>query len=67
MKFGFSVPLKNRIYQNEPIPPDHENWLQCHECGLIVSVYQLEKESSIEDVLETSDNPFDVAKNSFRS
>ena len=63
LKFGFSVPLKNRIYpNNEPIPADHENWLQCYECGTIVPVYEIEKEASIKDVVETSDNPFDSGK-----
>jgi hypothetical protein len=61
LKFGFFVPLKNRIYpEGEQIPIDHENWKQCHECGSIVPVYELEKESSIKDVVETVDNPFDV-------
>ena len=61
--FGFLVPLKNRIYpNNEPIPVDHDQWLQCDECGLIVPVYELEKESSIKDVVETTDNPFDFGK-----
>ncbi len=60
MKYGFLVPLKNRIYpNNEPIPVDHDHWKQCHECGLIVPVYEIEKESSIKDVVETIDNPFD--------
>ena len=44
----------------QPIPVDHENWKQCHEWGLIVPVYELEKESSIKDVVETTDNPFDI-------
>ena len=44
----------------QPVPVDHENWKQCHECGLIVPVYELEKESSIKDVVETTDNPFDI-------
>ena len=66
LEYGFQVRLKNRIYpNNEPVPVDHENYLQCHECGLIVPVYELEKEASIKDVIETSDNPFDVAKNEF--
>lgn len=66
LKYGFSVPLKNRIYpEGQPIPPDNDQFLQCHECGLIVPVYELEKEASIKDVIETSDNPFDVAKNEF--
>ncbi|MDW0187762.1 MAG: hypothetical protein QOK63_09815 [Nitrososphaeraceae archaeon] len=61
LKFGFSVPLKNRMYpNNEPMPVDHENWLQCHECGEIVPIYEIEKESSIRDVVETVDNPFDI-------
>jgi hypothetical protein len=61
LKFGFFVPLKNRIYpEGEQIPIDHENWKQCHECGSIVPVYEIEKESSIKDVVETVDNPFDV-------
>lgn len=61
LEFGFKVQLKNRIYpEEEPIPIDHENWKQCHECGLIVPFYELEKEASIKDVVETVDNPFDV-------
>jgi hypothetical protein len=57
------VQLKNRLYpDNQPIPVDHENYLQCHECGLIVPVYEIEKEPSIKDVVETTDNPFDSGK-----
>jgi hypothetical protein len=60
------VRLRNRIYpDNEPIPLDHDNWLQCYECGTKVPVYEIEKEASIKDVIETVDNPFDIAKNSF--
>jgi hypothetical protein len=62
LEYGFKVPLKNRIYQNEPISSDHEQWRQCHECGLIVPVYELQKESEIKDVVETVDNPFDIGK-----
>jgi hypothetical protein len=66
LSFGFTVPLKNRIYpNNEPIPPDSDQFLQCHECGLIVPIYELEKEASIKNLVETVDNPFDSAKNSF--
>jgi hypothetical protein len=63
LKFGFRVRLRNRIYpDNEPIPIDHENWLQCHECGLVDLAYELEKEATIKDVVETVDNPFDIGK-----
>ena len=62
LKFGFQVRLKNRIYpDNEPIPVDHDQWFQCHECGAIVPVYEIEKEATIKDVIETIDNPFDMA------
>lgn len=33
--------------------------------GLIVPIYELQKESEIKDVIETTENPFDVAKNQF--
>ena len=32
------------------------------EYGSVVPVYEIEKESSIKDVVETSDNPFDTGK-----
>ena len=54
------VQLNNRIYQNETIPIDHDQWRQCHECGTIVPIYEIEKEATIKDVVETSDNPFDI-------
>lgn len=54
--------MKNRIYLNEPISPDHESWKMCYNCGTIVPVYELEKEASIKDVVETIDNPFDQGK-----
>jgi hypothetical protein len=66
LSFGFTVPLKNRVYpNNEPIPHDSDQFLQCHECGLIVTIYDLEKEASIKNLVETVDNPFDSVKNEF--
>jgi hypothetical protein len=60
LKFGIESVLKNRIYPDNQIPVDHENWLQCYNCGLIVPIYELQKESQIKDVVETIDNPFDI-------
>jgi len=34
----------------------------CGACGSIYAVYELEKESQITDVVETTDNPFDTGK-----
>jgi hypothetical protein len=53
--------LKERIYlPDQPVPSDNDLWKQCHECGTIVPVYEIEKDSSIKDVIETTDNPFDI-------
>lgn len=52
--------LKERIYpKDQTIPRDHELWKQCHECGQIVPIYEVKKESSLKDFVETSTNPFD--------
>jgi hypothetical protein len=56
---------KKQAFKVEAIPVDHDLFRQCHECGLIVPVYELEKEASIKDVVETVENPFDIAKNEF--
>ena len=63
IQFGFKVPLKNRIYpDNEHIPVDHDQWRQCHNCGSVVPVYEIEKEATIKDVIETTDNPFGIGR-----
>ena len=55
--------LRERIYSpGQPIPSDHEYWKQCHNCGQIVPIYELKKESRLKDFVETSSNPFDQGK-----
>jgi len=41
---------------------DMENWKQCHDCGTIYPKYEAKMESEIENVVETSTNPFDEGK-----
>jgi len=66
LQYGLQIPLKNRIYpKGEPIPPDNDQWLQCHNCGLIVPIYEKKNEPVIQDFTETYDSPFDVAKDVF--
>ena len=63
LDYGFKEKLRPRIYPaNEPVPSDADNWKMCHECGSIYPVFELEKESQIKDVVETTDNPFDSGK-----
>jgi hypothetical protein len=53
--------LKNRIYpKDQPFPPDHKNWLQCHNCGEIFPIYEMRNEPVIKDFTEVIYNPFDV-------
>lgn len=40
----------------------HDQFRQCHECGSIVPVYELKKEATIKDVVETLESPFDQSK-----
>jgi hypothetical protein len=66
LEYNLQVPLKNRIYpKGEPIPPDNDQFLQGHNCGLIVPIYEKKNEPVIQDFTETIDNPFDLAKDVF--
>jgi hypothetical protein len=63
LKFGFHHILQQRIYlPRQEIPRDHDLWKQCHECGTIVPIYEVNKESEIRDFVETTGNPFDSGK-----
>jgi len=61
LEYGFKVPLANRIYpDNEPVPPDKDQWRMCLDCGTLYAVFELERESKIQDAVSTSENPFDI-------
>jgi hypothetical protein len=60
LEYGFKVPLQNRIYpEGEPVPADKDQWKQCLDCGTIFAIHEIELESQIKNVVETTDNPFD--------
>jgi hypothetical protein len=57
---GYKIRLGPKILMpNEPRPDDYENFLECATCGWICPIYQLEKEASIKDSIETIESPFD--------
>ena len=60
--YGFQVPLRNRIYpEGEQVPEDERaKWKMCFDCGLIVPVYELERESKIKDTVDTVESPFEL-------
>jgi hypothetical protein len=61
--------LGNRIYLPDEfgrtvIPPDADQWRQCHLCGSIYARYEVKQEGYITPFAEgvVSDNPFDFGK-----
>jgi hypothetical protein len=43
----------------ESIPLDHDLWKQCHDCGLLVPIYEVKKEAKLQDFVEIAENPFE--------
>ncbi len=56
--------LKERIYgQNETIPEDNDNWLQCHRCGLVIAKVHAQQESKLKGFVDIEGiNPLDPYK-----
>ena len=65
IEFNVYSPLKNRLYENNEMEIDHENWLQCYSCGSIYAVNEVQKEATIKDVVEKIDNVHEIAKSQF--
>lgn len=62
-KHGFYNLLGERIYDiNEPIPSDHENWLQCYRCGTIVATVHAKRQDEIVGIKEPDKNIHDHGK-----
>lgn len=61
--------LGNRIYLpdqfgNTVIPPDADEWRQCHTCGSIYARYEVKHEGRLTDFAEVLENPFDFRSGS---
>lgn len=65
LEFNVYSALKNRLYKNNQVEIDLENWLQCYSCGSIFSVNEVKREASIKDVIEKIDNAHEIAKSQF--
>jgi hypothetical protein len=60
---GYRVLLGPKILMpNEPRPQDYEDWLQCPTCYELIPIYEMPKEETIKDSIETIDNPFESGK-----
>lgn len=57
---GYRVPLGPKILMpNEQRQPDYDEWLECPTCYNVIPKFELEKEASIKDSVETVDSPFE--------
>lgn len=65
LEFNVYSPLKNRLYENNQVEIDHENWLQCFHCGSVYAVNEVQKEPMIKEVIEKINNAHEISKNQF--
>lgn len=60
LKRGYKVRLGPKILMpGQKRPDDYDEWLECPTCLWLCPIYQIEKETTIKDSIETIDNPFD--------
>lgn len=62
--FGFYSKLGERVYDNDiiDIPSDHDNWLQCYRCGLLLPKVHAKRETKIKGFIEIPDTIHDSGK-----
>jgi hypothetical protein len=57
---GYRVALGPKILMpGEVRQPDYDEWLECPTCSLVIAKYEIEKEASIKDTVETLETPFE--------
>jgi hypothetical protein len=58
---GYRVALGPKILMpGEVRQPDYDEWLECPTCSLVIAKFELEKEASIKDSVETLETPFRI-------
>ena len=65
LKFNVYSVLRNRLYKDNQVEIDHENWLQCYSCGKIYAVNEVQREPMIKDVIEKIHNAHEIGKHEF--
>jgi len=60
-KVGLKVKLGPRTYpENEPIPYDADQWLECHTCGRTIAVHEAKLDVEYGPVVDMVETHFDV-------
>ena len=60
-KVGVKVKLQPRVYpENEPLPYDADQWLQCYTCGKIIPIYAGKLDVEYGPVVDMVETHFDV-------
>jgi len=59
-KVNVKSKLGPRIYDdNEPLPYDADQFMQCPKCGKIIPLYDIKEELSYGPIVDVISNPFD--------
>jgi len=60
-KVGVKVKLQPRVYEdNQPLPYDADQWLQCYTCGKIIPIYAGKLDVEYGPVVDMVETHFDV-------
>jgi hypothetical protein len=58
-KAGLKLKLQPRLYEEDSIHYDADNWLQCYRCGLVIPLHEVKEEVEFGPIVDIIDNPFD--------
>jgi hypothetical protein len=62
-KVGLEVVLGPKVLlPQEEKQPDYSDFLQCTKCARVIPIYQAEPEATIQDSVNTIENPFEEQK-----
>ena len=57
---GYRVKLGPKILMPGQVrDSDYENWLECPTCYVVIPIYEMPKEETIKDTVETAETPFE--------
>jgi hypothetical protein len=58
-KIPLKIKLQPRLFEDDIIPSDADNWLQCYRCGRVVELHNVKEEVEFGPIVDIIENPFD--------